>query len=131
MTRNHIFVCGDPALDFAATLRARRSSRIEALTTPKQLDAWYLESGLVDSVTPSTEADSERARAVREALHRLVTDRRRGRPYDETALAVVNDPARRPAAQPQLTGPNTREHAIARSSSEVLSEPSAPWHRFT
>ncbi|MFE7402845.1 ABATE domain-containing protein [Streptomyces sp. NPDC057557] len=108
MTRNHIFVCGDPALGFAATLRARRSSRIEALTTPKQLGAWYLESGLVDSVTPSTEADFERARAVREALYRLVTDGRRGRPYDGTALAVVNDPARRPAAQPQLTGPGRR-----------------------
>ncbi|MFF7443236.1 CGNR zinc finger domain-containing protein [Streptomyces sp. NPDC008122] len=105
MTPRHVFVCGDPALDFAATLRARRSSEMEVLTTPDHLESWYLESGLVDSVTPCARTDLVQALAVREAVYRLVTDLRHGRPYDAPSLAVVNDAARRPAAQPQLVPP--------------------------
>ncbi|SEE58409.1 ABATE domain-containing protein [Streptomyces sp. TLI_105] len=133
MTPRHVFVCGDPALDFAATLRARRSSGIEVLTTPAQLDSWYLASGLVDSATRATQADLEQARVVREAVYRLVADRRHGRPYDETALALVNDAARRPSASPQLAPPGRRTTAtpqealstVARSAIELLGGPEA------
>ncbi|MEV7238826.1 CGNR zinc finger domain-containing protein [Streptomyces sp. NPDC051020] len=111
MKRQPAFMCGDPALDFAATLRARRSSGIEVLTTSEALDTWYLESGLVDSVTPARPADLEQARAVREAVYRLVTDRRLGRPFDQEALAVVNAAARRLTAPPQLIPPGRRTTA--------------------
>ena len=76
---DHVFVCGNPALDFAATLRARRSVRFEMFVTPDRLNAWYVESGLVDAVSPGQEADVERARSVREAVYRLITARRSGR----------------------------------------------------
>ena len=66
---NHVFVCGHPALDFAATLRARRSTRFEMFVTPDRLNAWYLESGLVDTITPGDENDVRRATALREAVY--------------------------------------------------------------
>lgn len=39
MKLGHVFVCGNPALDFAAVLRARRSVRFEMFATPDRLDA--------------------------------------------------------------------------------------------
>ncbi|MFQ6192764.1 CGNR zinc finger domain-containing protein [Streptomyces sp. NPDC000405] len=102
MNLDHVFVCGNPALDFAATLRARRSVRFEMFTTPGRLNAWYVESGLVDAVSPGQEADVEQARAVREAIYQLVTARRLGQEYDRAALTVVNNAARKPPAVPQL-----------------------------
>lgn len=61
-------MCGHPALDFAATLRARRSIRFETFVTPDRLSAWFLESGLADTITPGKEDDVREAIAVREAL---------------------------------------------------------------
>src|ERR1044072_3810989 len=87
---DHVFVCGNPALDFAATLRARRSTRFEMFAAPDRLDAWYRESGVVDAVSPSSEADGRHATTVREAVYQLVTARRLGAEYDTGALAVLN-----------------------------------------
>lgn len=131
MKTNHVFVCGDPALDFAATLRARRSSRFEMLTTPDRLEAWYRESGLVDSLGPAEEADVEQARTVREAVYRLVTAHRLGKEYDPEALALVNGTAQQPTARPQLVPPGrwtsgTPEQAlstVARHAVELLGGP--------
>lgn len=129
-----MFVCGHPALDFAATLRARRTLRFEALATPERLDAWYVGSGVVDAVTPSGPADVARAREVREAVYALVTARRAGEPYDEDALAAVNAAAREPAAAPQLTpagrwtaaAPGEALSSVARQAVELLSGPDVP-----
>lgn len=93
-------MCGNPALDFAATLRARRSVRFEMFAAPDRLDAWYLESGIVDAVTPSGESEVEEAIAVREAVYELVTARVAGDAYDKTALAVMNNAARKPPVTP-------------------------------
>jgi hypothetical protein len=93
---DHVFVCGNSALDFAATLRARRAVRFEMFATPDRLDVWFVESGIVDAVSPSQEADVQQATAVREAIYQLVTVRRLGEEYDEAALAVVNGAACRP-----------------------------------
>ncbi|MET8976911.1 CGNR zinc finger domain-containing protein [Streptomyces sp. NPDC004539] len=134
MNPAHSFVCGHPALDFAATLRARRSTRFEMLTTPDRLTAWYVESGVVDAVSPAQEGDVEQAKTVREAVYRLVTARRLGEPYDGSALTVVNNAARTPAAVPQLTPSGrwtqaTPEEAlslVARQAVELLSGPDVP-----
>ncbi|MFD7406670.1 CGNR zinc finger domain-containing protein [Streptomyces sp. NPDC059866] len=134
MNLDHVFVCGNPALDFAATLRARRSVRFEMFVSPDRLDAWYLESGVVDAVSPSQESDVEQAIAVREAVYALATDRRRGEPYDTEALAVLNDAARRPPATPQLTPagrwtaatPEQALSTVARHAVELLSGPDVP-----
>ncbi|GAA3289766.1 hypothetical protein GCM10020295_02400 [Streptomyces cinereospinus] len=103
MNFDHAFVCGHPALDFAATLRARRSTRFEMFVTPERLNAWYLESGLVDTITPGDEDDVREAIRVREALYRLITDRRLGEEFDREALAVLNGAARAVPVTPQLT----------------------------
>ncbi|MET7441033.1 CGNR zinc finger domain-containing protein [Streptomyces sp. NPDC004082] len=134
MNLDHVFVCGNPALDFAATLRARRSTRFEMFAAPDRLDAWYLESGIVDAVSPSQEADVEQAKTVREAVYHLVTDRRLGEEYANGALAVVNGAARKPSAVPQLTPsgrwtaatPDEALSTIARLAIELLNGPDVP-----
>ncbi|MEU6253813.1 CGNR zinc finger domain-containing protein [Streptomyces sp. NPDC047043] len=134
MNLDHVFLCGNPALDFAATLRARRSTRFEMFASPDRLDAWYLESGIVDAVTPSREADVEQAVAVREAVYELVTARLAGETYDKTALAVMNNAARRSPVTPQLTPtgrwsdatPEQALSTVARHAVELLSGPDVP-----
>lgn len=134
MNLDHVFVCGDPALDFAATLRARRSQRFEMFASPDRLDAWYVESGVVDAVTPGDQGDVEQATAVREALYRLITARRLGEDFDPEALALVNSTARTPAAVPQLTAAGRRTDAtpaealstVTRRAVELLSGPDVP-----
>ncbi|MFI1766562.1 CGNR zinc finger domain-containing protein [Streptomyces sp. NPDC020800] len=134
MNLEHVFVCGNPALDFAATLRARRTLGFEMFVSPERLDTWYVESGIVDAISPSQDGDVEQAVAVREALYRLITARRLGEPYDDEALATVNGAARRPAATPQLTAtgrwtvatPEAALSSVARHAVELLSGPDAP-----
>ncbi|GHB10972.1 hypothetical protein GCM10010330_76160 [Streptomyces tendae] len=134
MNLNHVFVCGNPALDFAATLRARRSTRFEMFATPDRLDAWYLESGIVDTVLPGGETDVEQATIVREAIYELVTARRLGEEFDEDALNVLNEAARKVPATPQLTPSGRRTEAtpeqalstVARHAVELLSGPDVP-----
>ncbi|MFI8829933.1 CGNR zinc finger domain-containing protein [Streptomyces afghaniensis] len=134
MNLDHVFVCGNPALDFAATLRARRSARSEMFVTPERLNAWYVESGIVDAVSPGQEADVERAKTVREAIYLLVTARRLGQGYDGTALTLVNNAARKPPAVPQLTPsgrwtqatPDEALSMVARHAVELLSGPDVP-----
>lgn len=134
MNHEHAFVCGNPALDFAATLRARRTVRFEMFATPDRLDAWFLESGLVDTITPAGEADVEQAKALREAIYELVTARRLGEEYGKKALSLLNGAARRPPATPQLTPAGRRTEAtaeqalstVARHAVELLSGPDVP-----
>ncbi|MFD9880238.1 CGNR zinc finger domain-containing protein [Streptomyces alboflavus] len=134
MNLDHVFVCGNPALDFAATLRARRSLRFEMFVSPERLNAWYVESGLVDAVSPGQEGDVAQAKAVREAVYLLVTARRLGEEYDGTALTVVNDAARELPSVPQLTPAGRWTQAtpvealsmVARHAVELLSGPDVP-----
>ncbi|MGY1577405.1 CGNR zinc finger domain-containing protein [Streptomyces sp. MN13] len=134
MNPDHVFVCGHPALDFAATLRARRSTRFEMLVTPERLNAWYLESGLVDTITPGEEKDVREATTVREAVYRLITNRRLDEEPDREALAVLNGAARKAPATPQLTVTGRHTEAtpeqalatVARQAVELLSGPDVP-----
>jgi predicted RNA-binding Zn ribbon-like protein len=131
---HHVFVCGNPALDFAATLRARRSARFDMFVSPDRLNAWYVESGLVDTITPGTQEDVREAATVREAVYRLVTNRRLGEEFDREALAVVNGAARRTPVTPQLTlmgrhveaTPEQALATVARHAVELLSGPDVP-----
>ncbi|MGH4030029.1 CGNR zinc finger domain-containing protein [Actinomycetota bacterium Odt1-20B] len=134
MNLDHVFVCGHPALDFAATLRARRSDRFEMFVTPERLNAWYLESGLVDTITPADEEDVRRATTIREAVYRLLTNRRLDEGFDREALAVLNAAARETPVTPQLclTGrhneatPGQALATVARQAVELLSGPDVP-----
>ncbi|MGW0199576.1 CGNR zinc finger domain-containing protein [Nonomuraea sp. NPDC003201] len=130
----HVFLCGNPALDLACTLRARRTTRFETLDAPDRLDAWYLESGIVDAVSPCQEADLVQAVAVREAVYALVTARLADDGYDDEALALVNGTASKPPATPQLTAkgrwveatPAQALSTVARHAIELLSGPEVP-----
>ncbi|MBB5774005.1 CGNR zinc finger domain-containing protein [Nonomuraea jabiensis] len=130
----HVFLCGNPALDLACTLRARRTDRFETLDTPDRLDTWYVESGIADILTPCGEADLSQAVAVREAIYALVTARLAGERYDAGALALLNETARKPPVAPQLTDEGRRVEAtpvqalstVARHAVELLSGPDVP-----
>lgn len=134
MNLTHVFVCDHPALDFAATLRARRSTRFEMFAAPDRLDAWYLESGIVDAIAPSQQRDVHQAVEVREAVYSLVTARRSGEAYAPGALDLLNATARRPSAVPQLTAegrhtvatPEEALSTVARQAVELLSGPDVP-----
>lgn len=102
--------------------------------TPERLNAWYLESGLVDAITPGKEEDVQEATTVREAVYRLVTNRRLGEGLDREALAVLNAAARKAPATPQLTlsgrhtaaTPEQALATVARHAVELLSGPDVP-----
>ncbi len=127
------FLSPGPALGLAATLRARRSTRFQMFVTPEPLNAWYLESGLVDTVTPGREDDVQEAMAVREAVCRLVTDRRLGEGSDQKALDLVDAAARKAPVTPQLTltgrlteATPEQASAVVREAVELLSGPDMP-----
>ncbi|UBU10236.1 CGNR zinc finger domain-containing protein [Nonomuraea gerenzanensis] len=130
----HVFLCGNPALDFACTMRARRTARFETLDAPATLDAWYVEGGLVDAAPSCQDSDLARAVAVREAIYALITARLAGDGYDDQALALVNEAARTPPATPQLTAggrwteatPAQALSTVARHAIELLSGPDVP-----
>lgn len=135
MDLKHVFTCGHPALDFAATLRARRTLRFEMFASPDRLDAWYVESGLVDTVTPAgTPEDVTAARSVREALYALLAARRENAPYPPPALRTLNAAAAHPAAVPRLTPEGRATRAtpaealatLARTAVDLLTGPDVP-----
>jgi predicted RNA-binding Zn ribbon-like protein len=130
----HVFLSGDPALDFAATLRSRRCVPFEMFTSPESLDSWFRESGVVDGDIGCRPSDVEEAVAVREAIYSLVIAKVTDDLYDEGALSLVNRAARTPPAIPQLTLTGRRTEAtpaqalssVARHAIEILSGPEVP-----
>ncbi|MET9668059.1 ABATE domain-containing protein [Streptomyces sp. NPDC006475] len=100
----HAFPGGAPALDFAGTLRFRyRSDPREDMSSPQSLSAWFRESGITEREVPCEVTDLREALELREAVYQLILARVSGRSYDQHALALVNDYARRPTPVPQLT----------------------------
>jgi predicted RNA-binding Zn ribbon-like protein len=100
MTR-HVFVSGNPALDFVGTLKWRRSPEPEELlTTPADLHDWLDQSGLCSTVPRITGADLDRARDLREASYRLVAAACIGRPARGADLGLLNAAAAAPSLVP-------------------------------
>ncbi len=94
----HAFPCGTPALDFVGTLRARRNEApTEKLGAPSDLDAWFVEAGLVDASPGAGLSDLAPAVELREAIYELVSARRLGEELAADAVEIVN---RRAAALP-------------------------------
>jgi predicted RNA-binding Zn ribbon-like protein len=131
----HAFPCGDAALDFVGTLRARRNPEpTEMFTSPGSLDAWWRESGVTDSEPGSRASDLREAVVLREAVYSLVVARLTGSGYDAVALDVVNRVAQTPPVVPQLTPAGRRIEAtpgqamssVARDAIDILHGPDAP-----
>ncbi|MCC8249308.1 CGNR zinc finger domain-containing protein [Saccharothrix luteola] len=104
----HAFPCGDLALDFAGTLRARRSPvPCEVLGTPRALDAWFVESGVADTAPGAAVADLAAAVALRESIYVLVRGRIVGERDEPASVDLLNRVAAHPPVVPRL-GPAGR-----------------------
>lgn len=130
----HAFPCGNAALDFVGTLRARRNVEPdERLGSPRSLDAWFREAGIAVVDPGCSPADVTKAVALREAIYSLFAARLAHNGYDERALALVNQVARTPSPVPQLSpagrrvdaSPAQALSAVARVAIDVLAGPDA------
>ncbi|MEU1496598.1 ABATE domain-containing protein [Streptomyces sp. NPDC005732] len=103
------FIGGRPALDFVATLGKRHTEPLERLPDPAALARWITEAGLGtgadDGPVRIGEADLVRARALREAVHRLVHAALREDAPDPADVARVNEAAALPDLAPQFAEP--------------------------
>ena len=100
----HAFPCGTLSLDFVGTLRARRNDEpTEKLTGPADLDAWFVEAGLVHGAEASTADDLAAAIDVREAIYALVWSRLHELPLPDDAVATLNSTAAAPPLAAALT----------------------------
>jgi predicted RNA-binding Zn ribbon-like protein len=97
-----VYVSGRPCLDFAGTLKHRRTLREELLTEPDRLSAWAVQAGLVDAAVAVTEDDLAAAIELREAIYRVVTARLEDRPFDVADVDLINDRASQPRLTPRL-----------------------------
>lgn len=87
----HVFLCGTPALDFLGTLQARHApAPVERIGTPRLLDSWLVESGLLDEAPRAEDADLRAAVDLRESMYELVTARRTGEPFPPAAMTALN-----------------------------------------
>ena len=111
------------------TLRARRNAvPLEKLRAPKNLDAWFRESGVAEIEPASAQLDLDKAVALREAVYDLIAARLAHRDYDDRALALLNDAATAPSTVPQLSpdGKHVRAtadqalSAVARDAIDIL-----------
>lgn len=89
---------------FAGTLGDRGLSQpYERLTTPDDLARWCAESGCVDAPPPCTEADLDRAKALREAIQRAGAALAAGSSIGTSDIAIINRAAARPPSVPVLS----------------------------
>ena len=125
----HAFPCGTPALDFCGTLRARRNDEpTEKLAAASDLDAWFLESGLLPGGTAAGAADLTAAVALREAIYALVWARMNDHELPAPAVDAVNSAAAAPPPQPVLTAEGWRREGsdtqglsqLAREAIEII-----------
>lgn len=125
----HVFVSGSLALDFVGTLKWRRSDRPEELLVgPHELDAWFVESGLVSVPPGSSAEDLRRALVVREAAYRAVRAVLVGERLAPADADVINRAAAGRPVTPVLVGtgressgtPPQALSSIARATIDVL-----------
>ncbi|WP_206060976.1 CGNR zinc finger domain-containing protein [Nonomuraea basaltis] len=98
-----VFVSGNLALDFAGTLKWRRSEPEELLGMPGDLARWAVEAGILTEEPALDAADLRRLRTLREAIYRLVIHSMRGRPWPVDDLALVNEETNGTPARMSLT----------------------------
>ncbi|MEV6667772.1 CGNR zinc finger domain-containing protein [Streptomyces nigra] len=87
----HAFPCGTLFLDFVGTLRARRHAEpTEMLASPQALDAWFVESGMMDEAPGADRAELATAVSLREALYSVTAAALAKEALPADALAEVN-----------------------------------------
>ncbi|MGW9826040.1 putative RNA-binding Zn ribbon-like protein [Brevibacterium pityocampae] len=76
------------AMCFTGTLTERHGDRVERIPVPSRLADWFIANGL--DVVACSEADLDRARELREAVHVCGTAAARGEPLPPEAREVIN-----------------------------------------
>ncbi|AKJ09090.1 4-hydroxybenzoyl-CoA reductase [Streptomyces incarnatus] len=111
------FLGGRPCLDFVATLGKRHATPVERIPDPAALARWITEAGLAaeDGPVPVAVRDLAEARALREAVYRVLRAAMAGREPDEADVALVNEVAARPDLAPQLGAPRWTARHPARA----------------
>ena len=111
-----VYVSGRRCLDFAGTLRHRRSAREELLTDPDRLSKWAVQAGLVDAAIAVTQDDLAAALELREAIYRVVTAGLEHRSLQVADVDLLNDRASQPRLTPRLdpTGSTSRDGTASR-----------------
>ncbi|MEV5894868.1 CGNR zinc finger domain-containing protein [Nonomuraea fuscirosea] len=125
-----VFVSGNLALDFAGTLKWRRSEPEELLATSADLGRWAVEAGVTNEAPAIDAADLRRLRTLREAVYRLVIHGVNGLPWPDGDLGVVNEEAAGAPPGVRLTpgglvrtgDAGALAAAVARSAAELLGE---------
>ena len=128
---NFSFVSGDPALDLAGTVGSRRSTPVDLLNTPSDLERWVAScEGLPDGVAVAPEGLAS-ALSLREAIYRLALDRIAERPFTPGDLAVLNTTAAGPPPTVELDDEGVRVSGtlaqalaqVARGAIALLADP--------
>ncbi|MBD0672122.1 CGNR zinc finger domain-containing protein [Streptomyces sp. CBMA156] len=89
---------------FAGTLADRGADvHVERLVLPEDLSRWCVESGCTTAAPVCTEADLERARALREAIQRTGRALADAAPPAVEDIALVNGAAAEPTSVPELS----------------------------
>jgi predicted RNA-binding Zn ribbon-like protein len=98
------FVGGNSALDLIGTLGERATHDVERLTEPADLARWITEADVVDELVGEVSAaDLRAAKALREALHGVVTALIAGSAPPRRATALVNAAAAGPPPVPHVS----------------------------
>ena len=118
-----------------ASVGSRSGASFERWRSAQDLARWCVEAGLLDQTPAVDEADLASARALREALYRIVQARRVERVPERGDIDLLNAWAARPPPAPQL-GPDgcskrqmphealeTALSAIARDAIDLLTGP--------
>jgi predicted RNA-binding Zn ribbon-like protein len=103
-----VFVGGNLALDLLGTLKWRRAEPEECLREPGDLARWAVAAGVLTAAPGAGDADLDAARALREAIYRLVRAAMTGDAPARADLDAVNEAAAGPPVTVTLTGRGAR-----------------------
>lgn len=98
------FVSDHLALDFAATVAWRDTEPVDMLARPADLAEWLTQASLVDRLAEPTKAQLDRARELREAIHRAARAAVDGAPAAPDDLGIIRWHAARRPPVPVLHG---------------------------
>ncbi|GAA1527831.1 hypothetical protein GCM10009827_051180 [Dactylosporangium maewongense] len=104
-----VFVSGDLALDFAGTLKWRRSAAPEELLTgPAEAARWAVAAGVLSTAPRLSTVEFAGLLELREAVYRLAVAGLAGQPWPPADLRALNAAAAAPPPRVTLTAGGVR-----------------------
>jgi predicted RNA-binding Zn ribbon-like protein len=103
MDDEFVFDAGRPCLDLVNTMRSRYAEGVELLTGPDALAEWLGRAGFTIGDVPVTTGNVLAAKALREAVDRVLLTAAAGELPDEMDIGLLNEAAAAaPAPPPRL-----------------------------